>query len=274
MYWFLLRPKWIAFHLLVLFGIVVMINLGMWQLRRLDERREFNAAVEARYDEPSVALDRLLVPGLADEQLNDLEWTPVTVTGEYLPDETVRIVNRSQNGRAGDNIVVPLMLADGSAVLVNRGFVPLPGSAPEPPAGAVTVMGRLRPSQDRRLGQLSDPETGDLTEMQRVHIERLQQQIDVPLEPMYIDAFASDPADSSGLEPVAKPDLSEGSHQSYAFQWFIFSVCVAVGWVLAVRRSISTRKRKLAAEQLTGAHAGTRALDELIDQHADQERSQ
>ncbi len=27
-----------------------MVNLGFWQLRRLDERRAFNAVVEASYD--------------------------------------------------------------------------------------------------------------------------------------------------------------------------------------------------------------------------------
>ena len=43
MYRFLLRPKWIGFHLLVVAAIVTMVNLGFWQLRRLDERQAFNA---------------------------------------------------------------------------------------------------------------------------------------------------------------------------------------------------------------------------------------
>jgi surfeit locus 1 family protein len=39
MYAFLLRPKWIVFHLVVIGAVVAMISLGFWQLRRLDERR-------------------------------------------------------------------------------------------------------------------------------------------------------------------------------------------------------------------------------------------
>ena len=62
MYRFLFTPKWLAFHLLVVVAIVTMVNLGFWQLRRLDERKEFNATVEARYDEPPVPLDALLTP--------------------------------------------------------------------------------------------------------------------------------------------------------------------------------------------------------------------
>ena len=38
-------PKWIAFHVLVVVVVVAMINLALWQLRRLDERRDFNAQV-------------------------------------------------------------------------------------------------------------------------------------------------------------------------------------------------------------------------------------
>ena len=42
MYRFLLRPKWIILHVVVLALVVTMINLGLWQLRRLGERQDFN----------------------------------------------------------------------------------------------------------------------------------------------------------------------------------------------------------------------------------------
>ena len=43
MYRFLARPKWIVFTLVVAAAVVAMVALSLWQLRRLDERREFNA---------------------------------------------------------------------------------------------------------------------------------------------------------------------------------------------------------------------------------------
>ena len=52
MYRFLLKPWWILSHLLVLALVVVMINLGLWQLHRLQEKRDFNALVESRQDLP------------------------------------------------------------------------------------------------------------------------------------------------------------------------------------------------------------------------------
>jgi cytochrome oxidase assembly protein ShyY1 len=245
MYRFLLRPKWVAFHLLVVAGIIAMINLGLWQLRRLDERQAFNAVVEERYDAAPVPLDELLTPATDPDTV---AWRPVIASGTYLPDEGILIVNRSQNGRAGVNAVVPMRLDDGRILLVNRGFVPQTFDTPLVPAEEVSVTGRLRPSQERRLGQLSDPADGELREAQRLDIERLSPQLDGPVVPMYIDLIKSVPAETDGLpEPVIAPDLSEGNHLSYAVQWFIFSIAAAVGWVLAVRKSAATHRREGSA---------------------------
>jgi cytochrome oxidase assembly protein ShyY1 len=241
MYRFLLRPGWIGFHLLVVAGIVIMVNLGFWQLRRLDERRDFNARVEARGELPAAPLDDVLDSGSPDE----IEWRTVTADGRYLPEEQFVIVNRSQGGRAGDNVATPLDLGDGRTLIVNRGFVPLSVDAPPAPDGEVDIVGRIRQSQNRRTGQLSDPGEGDLTAVQRLDIPRLEQQLPGDVLPVYVDLLESQPAEATGpLQPVARPRLGEGSHLSYAVQWFIFSICVAIGWVLAVRRSIATRRRR------------------------------
>ena len=240
MYRFLLRPKWIGFHVLVVAGIVVLVSLGFWQLRRLDERRDFNARVEARTDLPPAPLDEVLASGPPDE----IEWRTVTVTGRYLPDEQFVIVNRSQGGRAGENVATPLDLGDGRTLIVNRGFVPLSVDVPPAPAGAVDVVGRVRQSQARRTGQLSDPAEGALTEVQRLDIPRLEGQLPGDVIPVYVDLLASRPAEAPGLpDPVQRPPLGEGPHLAYAVQWFIFAICVAIGWVLAVRRSSRSSRR-------------------------------
>ena len=77
MYRFLFSPRWIGFHLLVIVGIVLMINLGFWQLRRLDERQAFNAQVTSRIDLPPTPLDDVLTGADPD----DLEWRSVEATG-------------------------------------------------------------------------------------------------------------------------------------------------------------------------------------------------
>lgn len=246
---FLLTPKWLGFHLLVLFGVIVMVNLSMWQLDRLEARRDFNASVTARVDLPGEDLDILLGAAssalTSDAALSDLEWRQATAVGEYLPEYEVSIINRSQNGRAGANLITPMRLRDRSVLLVNRGFVPLAVSFPDAPSGEVRIRGLLRVSQERRTGQLSDPTNGTLNELQRLNIDRLAAQTPGPLVPMYLQLLDSVPAETPGLpEPVIRPDLSEGSHLSYAVQWMIFAIAVAVGWVLAVQRTVQQRRRR------------------------------
>jgi cytochrome oxidase assembly protein ShyY1 len=244
MYRFLLRPRWIVFTIAVVVAVVVMINLGFWQLRRLDEKQAFNAAVERRIDQPAVALDELLLAGAAvgDDQLAAVEWRPVEVSGEYLPDEELRVVNRSQRGRAGDNVVTPLRLDDGRVLLVARGFVPLGQEAAPAPEGEVVLDGRLRRSEVRRTGALSDPATGELAEAQRIDIPRLTDQLPGDVVPMYVELTSSQPAENGPFpETIVEPELGEGPHLSYAVQWFLFSAIAVVGWVLAVRHSRRVR---------------------------------
>ena len=241
MYRFLFRPRWILFHLLCIGAVVAMINLGFWQLRRLEERRDFNARVESRIDEPAMPID-----DVTEGEIEELEWRSIAATGEYLPDEQLVVVNRSQQGSAGDIVVTPLQLTDGRILLVERGFVPLgvePDEVAAAPTGTVDVVGRLRPPEVRRRGQLSDAETGDLTEAQRVDIERLAPQLPGPVVPAYIELVSSQPAEASPFPiPLEQPELSEGPHLSYAGQWFLFAAAVVVGWVLAVRHSVKARR--------------------------------
>jgi cytochrome oxidase assembly protein ShyY1 len=238
-YGFLFRPRWIAFHLLVIAAIVAMINLGFWQLRRLEERREFNEQVSSRIDLPPEPLDDVAT---STTEPDAVEWRSVEASGTYVPDEQFVVVNRSQGGRAGDLVVTPLELDDGRILLVERGFVPLDTDSAPAPTGDVEIVGRLRPSQERRRGQLSDPAEGDLAEVHRIDIDRLAGQLPGPVVPMYVELVSSTPAETGPFpEPIEVPELDEGPHLSYAVQWFIFSACVVVGWVLAVRHSIRSR---------------------------------
>lgn len=240
-YRFLISPKWIAFHLLVVILVVAMINLAFWQLRRLDARRQFNAEVRANANQPIAAFED--VRGTLTK-LPTVEWRRVRVTGTYLPGHQFLVVNRSQNGDTGRNVVDALQLADGTLLLINRGFVANADSTPDVPTGPVEVIGRLRVSEHRATGQPADQSVGVLTAVRRIDIDVLAKQFDEPVVPMYVEQLESSPADAASLEPIVAPTLDEGPHLSYTVQWFIFSACVLAGWVLAVRRSLAVRSGK------------------------------
>src|SRR4051794_1282060 len=98
MYRFLLKPKWIAFTLLVLLAVFVMVNLAFWQIRRLHERQAFNELVRANVDQPVGQIGDLLVAGAVP---GDIEWRRVEASGTYVPDAQVVEVNCAQDGVAG-----------------------------------------------------------------------------------------------------------------------------------------------------------------------------
>ncbi len=248
MYRFLLRPSWLLFHAVVVAGIVAMMFAGFWQLDRLSERKAFNERViERSQAEPSPL--RSVLSRIEDGSLSpdEAEWLPVVVDGTYLPDQVLNF-NKSQGGRAGDNVLTAAITTDGDTVIVNRGFIPLGIDVPAAPATAIQGRGYVRLSEERERGGVTDADDGEqLTEIRRVDLARLARQFPGDVAPVYVQLIASDPPITVGdPEPVVLPELSSGPHLSYAIQWFIFSLAVAVGWVLAVRRSVRTRLRDAA----------------------------
>jgi cytochrome oxidase assembly protein ShyY1 len=241
---FLLRPKWIAFHLLVFGSIALMIWLAFWQLDRLDQRRAFNDLVAAQIDQPPTPLDQLLAE--AGDDPESIEWRQTIVTGRYLP-EQILWFNRSQDGIAGDNVLTALVMENGTTtVVVNRGFVPLGADVPKAPSVETELLARVRMPQERQRGELTD--TGEagaaVTEVRRIDLGQLSAQLPGEVAPVYLDLIDAIPAvGPNDPVPLPEPTLDEGPHLSYAAQWFIFALCVMVGWVLAVRRSIRSQER-------------------------------
>jgi len=250
MYRFLLRPRWIGFTLLMALLVVVMVNLAFWQLRRLDERRDRNHTMTVRSEEQVKSLDEVLAehPDPADAQ-----WRPAQAVGVYEPEGQVLIRDRSLDGVAGFNVVTPLRLDDGRFLTVERGFIPAiqEDTPPAPPAGRVLVDGRLRASQVKRHSwEKADPKDGVLTKLNRVDVERFDQQVDGDAVPMFIELTASDPPDP-GVEPIPLPPRDDGPHLSYAGQWLLFSALTVVAWVLVVRNAAAKRRKSAAAAAST-----------------------
>lgn len=254
-YRFALRPRWIISHLFVGAMVILMLNLGLWQLSRLDQRKDRNAAVRERTAEPVADAQTLVDPGAYDE-VGDLEFRQVTASGTYRADEEVIVRSRSRDGAPGSWVLTPLELDDGSAVVVNRGWIPNSGQlvavpdSSRAPEGPVTVTGLVRESESRGNFGPSDPAEGTLTDLARADVERLDQQVDAELLPYYLQLQAQQPeVTAADPAPVPAPALDEGPHLSYAGQWFLFAAMTAGAYVLILRRRAREVERE-ASEAL------------------------
>jgi surfeit locus 1 family protein len=220
------RPIWLLGHVVALVAVLSFVRLGVWQLDRLHEKQARNRIIAARSDGPPIAIE--------DVDPDRAEYQHVEATGTFDVDDEVTIRNRTFEGVVGRHVVTPLVLDDGTAVLVDRGWIPLDGSPPAPPAGEVTVDGVLLKTQERSIGP-KDPDAGVLDELNRVDVQRVQQQVDVDLYPLYVQLQAPAPV-GDYPEVLEPPPRDEGPHRSYAFQWFLFAAVVVVGYPILLRR--------------------------------------
>jgi len=228
-----LTPRWIASHVFVVLLVAACIGAGMWQLDRLDQRRSDNARIEARMGR---AVD--LVDLAADDE--ELEFTRVSVTGSYDPDRSRDIVvgNRVANGGPGFWMWSVFDASDGSELIVNRGFA---GRATvlrdegglAPPSGPVQLVGRLR----KGIGGGSLSSDGEEVSRPDAALVAGDRAVASRFEPsIYLELIAQEPAEVPDIEPVPSPDLGDGPHLSYAFQWFTFATIGTVGYGLILRR--------------------------------------
>ncbi len=225
----------------------VCVRLGIWQLDRLQERRAANELVRAGLEQPAAPLGELLVGAAPVE----LAWRHAEVSGTYDPAEEVILYGRTQAGRSGDHVLTPLVLADGTAVVVDRGWIPFDPDRGPPitgpaaaPGGRVTVAGVVLAPGSGAVA--ADPsvrgETDPVTMVQQVDLGVLQRQVPYPLAPVALQLQEQRPAQAGGLpEPATLPELDEGPHLSYAIQWFAFATIAVVGYVLLLRRDRRAR---------------------------------
>ena len=132
--------------LAALAGFAFLISLGNWQMRRLDWKQGLIGSIAERTHAAPVTL------ALAEERAGlggDVEYTRVKVEGQLLNDREILLYALDDNYGPGFHVITPLRLADGSIVLVNRGFVPNDLKDPAKRvagqlSGDVTVTGLLR----------------------------------------------------------------------------------------------------------------------------------
>ncbi len=247
----LLTPRWIITTLLVIVAVGVMVRLGLWQLDRLEQRRDFNTRVSAQIEAAPLDLPSSLPDN--PQSLYDMEYRPVTASGEYDFANEILLRNQVLEGLPGYHILTPLrMQGVEGVILVDRGFIPLAeGEASlrvkyaQP--GPVQVSGIfLRPRIPHYFG-VPDPTLAPgetrLDAWNAVRLDRIQQQVGYPLLPVYILAAPDPLRQGPPFSALEQPDLSEGPHIGYAMQWFAFAAILGFGYPYFVRKQLVDSSR-------------------------------
>jgi surfeit locus 1 family protein len=243
----LFSRRWWWTTLIVVVAIGVAIRLGIWQLDRHAQRQASISHIQAMQSLPVLDLDQRPLPA----DLSAMEYRQVTVKGVYDFDHQVALRNQVRSRMSGTDpgvaLITPLVLADGQAVLVERGWIPLEYNTPaswrqfdEP--GTVNLHGIIRLSMDRaEIGSaLLDPTISPgqtrLDTWNFINLPRLQQQMPNSLLSVYIQQAPGSNIEALPYRLMETPDLDPGAHIGFALQWFFYAGLLFFGYPVWLTR--------------------------------------
>ncbi|MDQ1382815.1 MAG: surfeit locus 1 family protein [Actinomycetota bacterium] len=224
----LLRPRWVAGHLLVLVLSVTFIALGFWQVARNDHKQSLVRKAREAYAAPAASIRSAPAAGGRAE-----------ASGHYDAGHEVLLRNQVHGGKDGDDVLTPLVQSDGTAVLVDRGWVPAAGSRTRPitssaASGPVVVRGIVHTSSALRA-QDAVTDAGRQLSLPRVDLDRIAKALPYRLLPSWIEMQAQSPEPASGAPALPQPPAPDQvNHTQYAIEWFSFAAIGIIGWPIAL----------------------------------------
>lgn len=256
-----LWKRWVALAVFVVVLGVIFVNLGRWQLNRLEERQQRNETILANESAPPQSFDQVFGPVIGESD----QWQRVRVTGVFDAAHQFQVRYRFNNSQPGYEVVTPLRTAGSQAVLVNRGFIPLPRGetlptelAP-PPAGEVTVLGHVRRNENGKP-QAINPVNNQI---RLINAPAIGAALPYPVVDGWIATLETNPPQQAEFQPLALPEISDGPHFWYAMQWFLFAVIGLSGLFVFIRGDLKERRARRTGASLPKASPGTTAHDHL-----------
>jgi surfeit locus 1 family protein len=244
--------RWFFPTIFVIAGVIVLVRLGLWQLDRLQQRRDLNQVIAARWDQEPYNLNQSGLPA----QLEALGYRRIEVTGRFDYTQQIALKNQNRETEPGVKLVAPLVLPDGQAILVQRGWIPYAQAPSEQWAqynekpGDTTIVGMIQKSQF--LPGAKPPATPQ-KEWFRVDIDTIQQQMTYPLLPVFLIQLPEPGQAYTDLPYREVPfEITEGNHFGYAIQWFMFAVILGGGYLPYV--FYQEKRRQQAQAQADGAN--------------------
>jgi surfeit locus 1 family protein len=234
---------------------VVCVKMGFWQLSRLYEKRELSAAMRrallippadleaiARADTGVIATAEARAPGRPPAWLRARR---VFASGKYDPAHQILLSGLERSGAPGVHVVTPLVLANGSAVLVDRGWLPAsdgvtarPQDYPE--GGERTVIGladTLPGSAPASAWRVIESDSVTVWSARLVALDTASARLPYRLLPALVHELPRATLPPLPARSAPEPP-NEMMHASYAAQWFLFAIILLVGppWLMMSRR--------------------------------------
>ena len=232
----------ITFAVVALVLAAVFVRLGFWQLDRHAQRREANRLRSERTARPALevssASDLAALP-----PAESLAWRRVRLRGRWDFEHELLVAPRPHAGGPAVELLTPLVLSGGTAVLALRGWLPAPDGLhatilrARPPSVEASPEAIVMPPTRARAGYrtVGRTEPTPVTVDGEPHfalrapdVESASGTLPYPIASFYVLALEALAAGSE-IRPLRAPEPGTGPHLSYAIQWFAFALIAIVG---------------------------------------------
>lgn len=232
---------WPGAFALLAFGL--LMGLGVWQIERLHWKEGVLAQIDARSRAEPVPAPS--PPQWPDLKPDDYEYRRIRASGVFEHDREAYVFRGSSNIRGqintpGYHVLTPLRLADGSRIIVNRGFVPQDRRDPASRRdgqihGEVAVTGLMRSPEERNLFTPADNPSLRIWYTRDPAAIAAASQLE-NVAPFVIDADDTPVPGGWPHGGVTEINVSN-NHLSYALTWFgLAATLLGVFGVFAWRR--------------------------------------
>ncbi|MGI4812533.1 MAG: SURF1 family protein [Janthinobacterium lividum] len=224
---------WPAFA--VAFVMAVTIALGFWQLGRARQKEARQQAITHFEQAAPQTVGRDTLP------LASIEYHRVRASGRFMPERVVYLQNRPYDDQPGFYVVMPMQLANGGYVLVNRGWLPRASTdmnaiAPyKTPPGQVYIEGVARADASRafQLGGADSAASGPIR--QNLDVHAYAREIGLPLQP-FVMFETSDTGDGL-VRDWPPPTLGVERNYGYMVQWWSMALVALLFGLYAARQA-------------------------------------
>ena len=229
----------VLLSILAVIVLLLLINLGQWQVRRAEQKQALLDMQFARAGLPATSVQAL------DFKENNLRYLPVSLQGEADCEHQILLDNQVRQGRVGYFVLTPVKLSNNTAILLNRGWVALGADRSMLPkvqldTSVLTALGRLDhfPTVGIVLKGADQLSSGWPSVTQIINLDHVAVRLGYKVLPYQV--LMNDKQEHGYERQWLMMKMGPEKHYGYAFQWFSLAVAwVTIYFVVSIKLGVN-----------------------------------
>ena len=235
--------RFLTVTLLAIGLIYGCVQGALWQFDRYEVRHAKNELIRN-----NISLPVLYEEALQSLQPSKIAFRKISMKGSFVPEKEILVRNRYFEGKYGFGVLTLFESENGKKYWVDRGWVVAGKDALTPPSVQSVTNENVLITAYARVENLESQVRGSVVALPGKAASQLQawnKEQAIQTEPIYFDLIEASNAAFNPAVPTLLPELSDGPHLAYSFQWILFIFLVVFAWYLVIREDRKIQPAKL-----------------------------